>query len=310
MNALLLAIILVIIGSFIYSAIKRLSLPLTIVIANFIVFLILISANFLQYYELLNDAILTLGCKPSYISSAKFYTVLTHLYLHGSIFHILINMLFLIFIGLPFEERVGSPQFAFVYFVSGIFAVLFNALIFYLSQGSIAQDNLGIGASGAIFGIMCSYAFLYPKDEVAAPLGFVWLPRVPIIIVAALYFGIETLYTVMRVSDSIGHIAHLGGAIAGICIAPVLKFKLAAQLKGIKFAELEKVAEMQEELRDLLAKIKAEDLEEVRRVWLEEFFKSAKCLRCKGDFMIRKRFAKCMSCGVKIKFYSSLGKLR
>ncbi|MEW6069549.1 MAG: rhomboid family intramembrane serine protease [Candidatus Thermoplasmatota archaeon] len=301
MNALLLAIILVIFGSFIYTAVKKTSLSLTIVIANFIIFLILISASFLRYYELFNDSILTLGCRPSDISSAKFYTTFTHLYLHGNIFHLLINMLFLIFIGLSFEERIGSLRFAVVYFWSGVFAVVFNALIFYLSQGTIVQNAIGIGASGAIFGILCAYAFLYPKDEVSAPLGFIWFPRIPVIVVATFYFGIETLYTALQVQDSVGHIAHLGGAIAGICIAPVLKLKVRKSIEKINFKVLEELATTPE-LKELFDKIVIEEVEEIRIVWVEEFLKIAKCLKCRGKFVIKRGGAKCESCGSQIKF--------
>jgi membrane associated rhomboid family serine protease len=301
--SLSLVIVAIIIGSLIYAYLRKSSIALTIVITNFIIFLIMLSVNFLGYRELLSSLILNLGCKPSYILSAKFYTVFTHLYIHGSIIHILMNMLFLVFIGLAFEERVGRLRFALAYFTAGILGVLFNTMIFYLSP-TTAPDLIGIGASGAIFGIMCSYAFLYPKDEVTAPLGFIWLPRVPVLFVAVLYFGIETFLTFMRVSDSVGHIVHVGGAAGGIVLAVLLK-KMPVKVKHrtLNFELLDKLATNAQQ-QELLERIKQEEVKDIKVAWLEEFLKTAKCPNCDESLIIKtkKRYAKCESCEFKVKF--------
>ncbi|HEX8039757.1 MAG TPA: rhomboid family intramembrane serine protease [Chryseosolibacter sp.] len=74
------------------------------------------------------------------------YRILTHMFLHGGIIHLALNMYMLLYAGLTMEAKVGTKKFAFVYFVSGI-AAAFNGLYWNLF-------NIGVGASEAIMGLL------------------------------------------------------------------------------------------------------------------------------------------------------------
>src|SRR5829696_7377186 len=77
------------------------------------------------------------------------WTFITYMFLHGSITHILFNMLGLYFFGSRVEERLGSRRFLTLYFISGIAGALLS--MFFARNASV------IGASGAVFGIMLAF---------------------------------------------------------------------------------------------------------------------------------------------------------
>ena len=250
--------------------------------------------------NIFTNVIVDLGCRPSYILSLspKIYTIVTHMYIHGSILHLLMNMVFLIFIGIPFEERVGSKKFVFIYFGAGILGILVNAWItFYYPLFN--PDVIGIGASGAIFGVMSAYAFLHPRDEIIAPLGPI-ITKVPVILVAVVYFLIETVYVLFFVQDSVGHIVHVGGFVSGVYIAFLLrKYEPRKKEEKTDVSVFEKLAST-EELKEILEKIKKEDIPEIRNVWLEEFMKKVVCPKCKSKLKIWGNTVSC-KCGYRVK---------
>jgi len=270
------------------------------VLTNFIISAIMFILALMFDRNIFTNVVVDLGCRPSYILSLspKIYTIVTHMYIHGSILHLLMNMIFLIFIGMPFEERVGSKKFVFIYFGAGILGVLLNAMITY-SYPSLNPDVIGIGASGAIFGIMAAYAFLYPRDEIIAPLGPI-ITKVPVIIVAVVYGLIATISAVLFVQDSVGHIVHVGGFVSGIYIAFLFRrYEPPKKEEKTDASIFEKLAST-DELKEILETIKKEDIPEIRKVWIEEFMKKVVCPKCGKKLKIWGNAAVC-KCGYKVK---------
>lgn len=127
------------------------------------------------------------------------WTVVTYMFLHGDLMHLLFNMLALFFFGPRVEDRIFSRQFAILYFVSGITGALLSAIF---SPGSPI-----IGASGGVFGVMLAFAWFWPDERI-----FIWgvLPvpaRILVIFttILALFSGFG------GVGDGIAHFGHLGG---------------------------------------------------------------------------------------------------
>jgi len=270
------------------------------VLTNFIISAIMFILAFMFNRNIFNNVVVDLGCRPSYILSLspKIYTIVTHMYIHGSILHLLMNMIVLMLIGMPFEERVGSKKFVFIYFGAGILGILLNAMIAY-SYPSLNPDVIGIGASGAIFGVMGAYAFLYPRDEIIAPLGPI-ITKVPVILVAVVYFLIETVYVLFFVSDSVGHIVHVGGFVSGVYMAFLLKkYEPSKKEEKTDVSIFEKLAST-DELKDILQTIKKEDIPEIRNVWIEEFMKKIVCPKCGAKIIIKGNTASC-KCGYRVK---------
>ena len=183
----------------------------TIVLANFMVFMIYIFANGDIYPSsaLVQDT----GFRGNHlVTGDRPYTLITHLYIHGSIMHILMNMLFLMLMGMPFEQKIGAKKFFMIYFGSGLGAALFTGMFDVLLDGSVGFANpriYGIGASGAIFGVMAAFAYRYPRDKIPMILFIMFLPEVQVYLAAMAYGLIETLYVFAGISDGTGHMAHI-----------------------------------------------------------------------------------------------------
>lgn len=141
-------------------------------------------------------------------------TLLTYMFLHGDIWHLGGNMLFLWVFGDNVEDAVGHLKFIVFYLLCGVFAALFHAVVMDLwSPGS--SGNALIGASGAVAGVISAYLLLHPQVRV----WIVVFRIVPLNISAAWALGAWVVSQfAMVIMPSIGPIAwwaHIGGVIAG-----------------------------------------------------------------------------------------------
>jgi membrane associated rhomboid family serine protease len=140
-------------------------------------------------------------------------TLLTSMFLHGSLFHLLGNMLYLWIFGNNIEDRLGPVRFALFYVVCGIAAALTHILI---QPGSRIPM---IGASGAIAGILGAYWMLFPRAKV---ITFVFLifyidvVPVPAGIALGLWFVLQILNVGM--GGGVAWFAHIGGFLTGILL--------------------------------------------------------------------------------------------
>jgi membrane associated rhomboid family serine protease len=85
------------------------------------------------------------------------WTMITYMFLHGGLMHLLFNMLGLFFLGPRVELRLGPKRFFSLYMISGISGALLSFVF--------ARHAPIIGASGAIFGVMFAYARFWPRDK-------------------------------------------------------------------------------------------------------------------------------------------------
>jgi membrane associated rhomboid family serine protease len=127
------------------------------------------------------------------------WTVVTYMFLHGGLMHLLFNMLALFFFGPRVEDRLGSRHFGWLYFLSGISGALLSMA---LSRGSPI-----VGASAGVFGVMLAFAYFWPHEPILI-WGVLPVPaRILVILttVLALYSGFA------GAQSGIAHFAHLGG---------------------------------------------------------------------------------------------------
>lgn len=165
-----------------------------------------------------------------------FWQLLTHMFMHGSISHILFNMFGLWMFGSPLVQMWGKQKFLFFYLSTGLGAALLQILVYHLQiQGWVddlvaqgyALDEIYrslqqsqslfhvtmVGASGALYGVLVAFAFLFPNAE----LMLIFLPIpikakyfVPLVLLMDLFFGFSS-YSM----GPIAHFAHVGGALTG-----------------------------------------------------------------------------------------------
>ncbi len=132
------------------------------------------------------------------------WRLITYMFIHGSGFHLLFNMLWLWWMGRSVEETVGPRTFSVIYFGAGLGGVILHILLSYLYGSSLV-----IGASGAVFGIMVSFAYLFPS----APIMLLFLPPIQARFLVAGLIAFDVIF--LGSGDGIARLVHLGGAGAG-----------------------------------------------------------------------------------------------
>jgi membrane associated rhomboid family serine protease len=148
----------------------------------------------------------------------------TAMFLHGGLFHLLGNMLALWVFGRRVEDACGPWRFLAFYLLAGTWA----HVLFILVQSDSRIP--GIGASGAVFGLMGAYLLLYPGGRIRTLVLVSFVPLVPRIraIWVVLYFvGIQIIPAIQillkKTDYSVNHWAHLGGFFSAVFILLFLR---------------------------------------------------------------------------------------
>ncbi len=161
------------------------------------------------------------------------------MFLHADFFHITFNSLFLLVFGPPVEDRLGWKEYLFFYFFTGISAdLLHNKMI-----GLFVRDGLfipGLGASGAISGIMGVYLYRchYSKVKLAFDLLLPYRIKIPAYIILPFWFlkdligGVESL---QEEGGGIAFWAHVGGFLAGFVAGWYLENKAQTKKERLEF---------------------------------------------------------------------------
>jgi len=143
------------------------------------------------------------------------HTLVTSMFLHGGIMHLLGNMLFLWIFGDNLEEDLGHVGFLIFYLASGIAAGLCHVL---------AGPNSPVptvGASGAIAGVMGGYLLLYPKAKVDVLFIFIIFFKIfpiPAWIMLGIWFGLQVFNGLATdaAAGGVAYWAHAGGFAVGL----------------------------------------------------------------------------------------------
>ena len=128
------------------------------------------------------------------------WSLVTYMFLHGGMRHLIFNMIGLYFFGPRLEDRLGAKVFLWLYFLSGIGGALFSLIFSPLA--------LVVGASAGVYGVLLGFAMYWPREKI-----YLWmiLPveawlLATILVIASLYSGINP-----SAGSSTAHFAHLGG---------------------------------------------------------------------------------------------------
>jgi len=165
----------------------------------------------LQAWALFND---WFGLVPLAVTHGfRIWQPVTYLFLHASIWHILINLLFLAMFGAGVEHAWGTRRFVNYFFICGIGAGLVNVIVKTIIDphgvGSAAIPT--IGASGAIYGVLLAAAIVMPHARVLV----FFVVTVPMRIFVIAMGAIEFFSTFGETGDSVSHVCHLGGMLVG-----------------------------------------------------------------------------------------------
>lgn len=131
----------------------------------------------------------------------------TYMFLHGGLFHILFNMLWLYFMGRDIEDVLGTARFVFLYIIAGVL----GGLLWLCFAGSI---GICFGASGAVFGLIGAFGAIFATRRITLLLYFIPINMTGRTL--AICAGAITMLMMFDGGrDGVAHLAHLGGGIAG-----------------------------------------------------------------------------------------------
>ena len=178
---------------------KKPVITYALIIINVLVFIL----------SVFNDSILPMFAvnRELIVNFGQYYRLITGMFLHGSILHLLFNMYALYIIGMQLESFLGKAKYLIVYLLSGIGASMLS--IFF-------SNSFSVGASGAIFGLMG--ALLYFGYHYRVYLDSVVKSQIIPLIVLNLILGFTL--------SGIDNWAHIGGLVSGI---------LATMTVGVKY---------------------------------------------------------------------------
>lgn len=143
----------------------------------------------------------------------KPYQLFSYMFAHGSLWHVLFNMLALSSFGPILENYWGDRKFLFFYLATGLGAGLIYAILnFYLGTGGPM-----LGASGAIYGILMAFGMVFPNLEI-----MLLFPPIPL---KAKYmvFVMGFITYAMDKSGQVAHAAHFGGALVAFIVISIWK---------------------------------------------------------------------------------------
>lgn len=147
-----------------------------------------------------------------------FLSILTSIFMHGSLWHLLGNMLFLWIFGNNIEDYLGRIRFIFFYFTCGAGASLIHVLFHINSTVPV------IGASGAVSGVMGAYLILYPHEKVRTLVFLFFLITfvdIPAFVFLIVWFIFQFFYA--GGGSGIAWLAHVGGFLLGILLVKIMQ---------------------------------------------------------------------------------------
>jgi|TARA_B100001094_G_scaffold188958_1_gene183218 membrane associated rhomboid family serine protease len=154
----------------------------------------------------------TLALFPQRLQNGNVWELLSYQFLHGGLFHLLINCAMIWFAGRQIEEALGKAKFLALYLVAGVFGGLLQCA---LSWSGFLPPAGVVGASAGIFGLIAAFAMVYWERELTFLIMFVIPVRMKAkyLLIALAVIGV---LGIISKEGGIAHGAHLGGMIWGV----------------------------------------------------------------------------------------------
>ena len=153
---------------------------------------------------------------PVFSPGAALFPIVTSMFLHASLAHIVGNMWVLWLFGDNIEDNFGHIKFLVFYLICGI-AATFAQLVF-----SVGSNVPNLGASGAIAGVLGAYIVMFPKGQVRVLMGTGVIPM-PALVVIGLWIVLQFISGVGSIANTsatggVAYMAHIGGFLAGVVL--------------------------------------------------------------------------------------------
>lgn len=146
-------------------------------------------------------------------------TLFTSMFVHGGLFHLAGNMLYLWVFGDNVEDAMGHTRYLAFYLLCGLAAAALQVGV------APASDIPMVGASGAIAGVLGAYLVLFPGAQVLTLVFIVVFARMmvlPAVLLLGIWFALQLWSAASGDSAGVAWYAHIGGFLAGVGLVPVL----------------------------------------------------------------------------------------
>lgn len=167
---------------------------------------------------LTNTDLTTGGLQPTPIP--VYGTIITSMFMHGSIAHIAGNMLYLWIFGDNLENVMGHVKYFIFYIICGIAASLAHVFLSSATGNGLLVPSLG--ASGAISGVLGGYLILFPKNRIKV-IAIRSVMEVPAVVTLLIWIGLQVLSQWQALGGEgnqggVAYAAHIGGFVAGMLL--------------------------------------------------------------------------------------------
>lgn len=169
------------------------------------------------------------GLKPRDVATLRAFMdhapdqfhLLTYMFVHGSVLHLLGNMVFLYVFGDNVEDALGHVRFVVFYLICGIVAAVVHSLV------TVTPDAPLIGASGAVAGVIGAYVMLHPNIRVWVLFPVPVVSFLPLRFSAGIVIGLWLTYQILSgifvTGEATAWWAHVGGFFAGVLLVIAMR---------------------------------------------------------------------------------------
>src|ERR671918_2111819 len=155
------------------------------------------------------------GAVPRSVLNGDLLSILTSMFMHGGIAHIIGNMVFLFVFGDNIEDRFGHIKYLLIYIAWGAAAAIIHSIFAVSAGGGMIP---AVGASGAISGVMGAYLVMFPRAKIFTVIiaFFITTVRIPALAYIPFWFILQVIFAFIGEPGGVAYFAHIGGFVVGM----------------------------------------------------------------------------------------------
>lgn len=204
----------------------------SLIAINVIIFIWeVVATNFFNNQLKVNEIFYNYGTVPDLVFQGDYFALVTSMFLHGGVVHIIGNMVFLYIFGDNIEDRFGHFKYLILYLFWGIAAGIIHSF-YAVSVGG--GDIPAVGASGAISGVLGAYLILFPRAKIFTVITafFITTVRIPALAYIPIWFILQIIFSIFNPEGGVAYLAHIGGFVVGAGVSFLAKTFFPSVFQG------------------------------------------------------------------------------